>query len=62
MIYKACIKAGLPEHFAVLIEDRAEIGELLKCHDYVDLLIPRGSNQFVQYIMENSKDPGDGSR
>ena len=57
VIYDACIKAGLPEHFAVLIEDRAEIGELLKCHDYVDLLIPRGSNQFVQYIMENSKIP-----
>ena len=56
-IYDACVAAGLPEHFAVLIEDRAEIGELLKCHDYVDLLIPRGSNQFVQYIMDNSKIP-----
>lgn len=29
----------------------------MKCHDYVDLLIPRGSNQFVQYIMNNSKIP-----
>ena len=57
VIYKACIDPGLPEHFAVLIEDRAEISELLKCHDYVDLLIPRGSNQFVQYIMDNSKIP-----
>lgn len=57
VIYKACIDSGLPEHFAVLIEDRAEISELLKCHDYVDLLIPRGSNQFVQYIMDNSKIP-----
>ena len=56
-IYEACVAAGLPEHFAVLIEDRAEISELLKCHDYVDLLIPRGSNQFVQYIMDNSKIP-----
>ena len=57
VIYKACVAAGLPQHFAVLIEDRAEINELLKCHDYVDLLIPRGSNQFVQYIMDNSKIP-----
>lgn len=57
VIYAAAVGAGLPEGFAVLIEDRAEIGELLKCHDYVDLLIPRGSNQFVQYIMENSKIP-----
>ncbi len=57
VIYDAAIKAGLPENFAVLIEDRAEIGELLKCHEYVDLLIPRGSNEFVQYIMNNSKIP-----
>ena len=57
VIYSAGIGAGLPEGFAVLIEDRAEIGELLKCHDYVDLLIPRGSNEFVQYIMDNSKIP-----
>ncbi len=56
-IYEAAVKSGLPENFAVLIEDRAEINELLKCHEYVDLLIPRGSNQFVQYIMENSKIP-----
>ena len=56
-IHEAAVDAGLPEGFAVLIEDRAEIGELLKCHDYVDLLIPRGSNEFVQYIMDNSKIP-----
>lgn len=56
-IYQAATGAGLPDGFAVLIEDRAEIGELLKCHDYVDLLIPRGSNEFVQYIMDNSKIP-----
>lgn len=56
-IYEAAVRSGLPENFALLIEDRAEINELLKCHEYVDLLIPRGSNQFVQYIMENSKIP-----
>ncbi len=57
VIYEAAVSAGLPENFSVLIEDRADIDELLKCHDYVDLLIPRGSNQFVQYIMDNSKIP-----
>lgn len=56
-IYEAALSAGLPEDFALLIEDRAGIDELLKCHEYVDLLIPRGSNQFVQYIMNNSKIP-----
>ena len=56
-IYGAALSSGLPADFALLIEDRAGIDELLKCHEYVDLLIPRGSNQFVQYIMNNSKIP-----
>lgn len=57
IIYKAGVSAGLPEGFATLIEDRSGIDELLKCHESVDLIIPRGSNQFVQYIMANSKIP-----
>ena len=57
MIYEAGIKAGLPEGFAMLVEDRAGIGELLSCHDSIDLIIPRGSNEFVQYIMANTKIP-----
>lgn len=56
-IYEAAVEAGLPEGFAVLIEDRASIDELLKLDQYVDLLIPRGSNGFVQHIMNNSKIP-----
>ena len=57
IIYKAGTTAGLPQSFALLIEDRAGIDELLKCHESVDLIIPRGSNQFVSYIMANSKIP-----
>ncbi|MBQ8151808.1 MAG: glutamate-5-semialdehyde dehydrogenase [Firmicutes bacterium] len=57
VIYEACTGAGLPEGFSVLIEDRASIDELLKLDEYVDLLIPRGSNAFVQHIMNNSKIP-----
>ncbi len=56
-IYNAGIAAGLPEGFVTLVEDRAGIAELLKCHESIDLIIPRGSNQFVQYIMANSKIP-----
>lgn len=56
-IYEAAVGAGLPEGFAQLIEDRAGIDELLQCHEDVDLLIPRGSNQFVRYIMDNTNIP-----
>lgn len=57
IIHNAGVNAGLPEGFLTLIEDRAGIAELLKYDEYVDLIIPRGSNQFVQYIMANSKIP-----
>ena len=57
IIYKAGVAAGLPEGFMTLVEDRAGIAELLKCHESIDLIIPRGSNEFVQYIMANSRIP-----
>ena len=57
IIHEAGVKAGVPAGFLTLIENRAEIDELLKCHDTIDLLIPRGSNEFVQYIMSHSKIP-----
>lgn len=57
VIHHAGIEAGMPQGFATLIEDRSGIDELLKCHESIDLIIPRGSNQFVQHIMSNSKIP-----
>lgn len=57
VIHEAGVTAGVPAGFLTLIENRAEIDELLKCHDTIDLLIPRGSNEFVQYIMSHSKIP-----
>lgn len=57
IIYEAVQKAGLPENCMMQIEARSEITELLECHESVDLLIPRGSNAFVQYIMNNTKIP-----
>lgn len=57
IIYKAVLEAGLPLHCMMQLEARSEIRELLSCHGLVDLLIPRGSNAFVQYIMDNTKIP-----
>lgn len=57
IIAKAVTEAGLPEHCMLQLEARSEINELLECHEFVDLLIPRGSNAFVQYIMNNTKIP-----
>ena len=57
IIYKAAVDAGLPEGCLMLAEAHSEIDELLKCDREVDLLIPRGSNAFVRYIMDNTKIP-----
>lgn len=57
IIYKAVVDAGLPEGCLLQAEQHNEIDELLQCEKDVDLLIPRGSNAFVQYIMNNTKIP-----
>ena len=57
IIYAAVIEAGLPEGCMLQVEQHNEIDELLTCDGLVDLLIPRGSNQFVQYIMNNTRIP-----
>lgn len=57
IIHKAIIAAGLPANCMMQLEARSEINELLECHESVDLLIPRGSNAFVQYIMNHTKIP-----
>lgn len=57
IIQFAVIESGLPENIIVQLEARNDVGELLSCHEYVDLLIPRGSNTFVKYIMDNTNIP-----
>lgn len=57
LIRKAGEDLGLPSNFVVLLESREDIKEMLKCHKSIDLIIPRGSNEFVRYIQDNSKIP-----
>ena len=57
VIYRAAVAAGLPEGCLLLAEQHSEIDELLTCDKEVDLLIPRGSNAFVRYIMDHTKIP-----
>ena len=57
LIHGAVVAAGLPESCLLQVELHNEIDELLQCQGDVDLLIPRGSNKFVQYIMDNTNIP-----
>ena len=57
VIYGAALSAGLPEGCLMLAETHDDIDNVLKCHESIDLLIPRGSNEFVQHIMNHTKIP-----
>ncbi|KAJ3091439.1 hypothetical protein HK102_000561 [Quaeritorhiza haematococci] len=49
--------AGVPENAVQLVSTRSEIAELLKMDQYIDLVIPRGSNQLVRHVQENTRIP-----
>ncbi len=56
------IKAGLAQSavspdVVQLLTTRSETTELLKLDRYVDLIIPRGSNEFVKYVQDNTRIP-----
>ena len=40
-----------------LIETREDVAKILQYSKYINLIIPRGSNEFVQYIQKNSAIP-----
>ncbi|MBT4499818.1 MAG: glutamate-5-semialdehyde dehydrogenase [Gemmatimonadetes bacterium] len=48
---------GIPSGWIALLEGREEVRALLDLDQDVDLIIPRGSNEFVQYIMNNTRIP-----
>lgn len=57
VIAKAAAAAGLPDGWLGLLETRADVAEMLKLDDDIDLIIPRGSNEFVKHIMNNTAIP-----
>lgn len=54
IIKTATENTGIPSGWVQLLETRDDVNEMLKMDEYIDLIIPRGSNEFVRYIMENS--------
>jgi len=57
IIARSTGEAGIPANWMALLETRSDVNEMLKMDRYIDLLIPRGSNEFVRYIMDNSRIP-----
>ncbi|MFW5851651.1 MAG: glutamate-5-semialdehyde dehydrogenase [Bacteroidota bacterium] len=57
IINSASIEANIEKGWIQLLETRDDVNEMLALDEYIDLIIPRGSNEFVQYIMNNSNIP-----
>lgn len=47
----------VPASAFVMIETREDVNAILGLNEYIDLLIPRGSNEFVRYIQRNTSIP-----
>jgi len=57
VLTEAAASAGVPKEAFVLMETREDINQILSMHEYIDLLIPRGSYEFVKHIQNNTKIP-----
>ena len=60
----ACLRRGLaagdlPETAIQLVptSDRAAVGALLRLHDYVDIIVPRGGRSLIERVFEESRMP-----
>jgi glutamate-5-semialdehyde dehydrogenase len=57
IIRSASVTAGFPHTWLTLLETREDVKRLLDLDEYLDLIIPRGSNEFVRAIMNDTTIP-----
>lgn len=59
VLQQALSQAGLTEHAVQLLEDnsREASKELMRCHEYVDVLIPRGGAGLIRSVIETATVP-----
>ncbi|MBO7214362.1 MAG: glutamate-5-semialdehyde dehydrogenase [Clostridia bacterium] len=56
-IIKGAISSVISQDAVMLLEDRTAADELLKAKGYVDLIIPRGSKNLINHVVENATVP-----
>lgn len=48
---------GFPQNVVQQVFSREDVAQMLKCDEYINLIIPRGGNNLVKFIKENTKIP-----
>lgn len=48
---------GFPRNVVQQVFSRDDVAEMLKCDEYINLIIPRGGNNLVKFIKNNTKIP-----
>ncbi len=48
---------GFPKNVLNQVFTREDVGKMLKCDKFINLIIPRGGNSLVKFIKENTKIP-----
>ncbi|WP_321300799.1 glutamate-5-semialdehyde dehydrogenase [uncultured Sphaerochaeta sp.] len=56
-IKKSCESSRLGSDWLLLLESHSDVDTMLGMEGDIDLLIPRGSNAFVRYVMDNTSIP-----
>jgi glutamate-5-semialdehyde dehydrogenase len=57
IIIDASQTAKMPQGWMQLLHTREDVSKMLAMDEYIDLIIPRGSTEFVRYIMNNTNTP-----
>jgi len=57
IIRDASEKAGIPKGWIQLMESRDDVKKMLGMDQHINLVIPRGSNAFVRYVMDHTDIP-----
>ena len=57
VIQAALDRVNYPMNAVQLVSTREDVRCLLELDDYIDLIIPRGSNSLVKYIQSNTRIP-----
>jgi glutamate-5-semialdehyde dehydrogenase len=59
LVQAAALKAGIPAGAVQFVEntDRSLVNEMLKLNQYIDLMIPRGGEPFVKFVIKHAAMP-----